>query len=118
MYIRFIGVIAAITLAACGGQGVTAEQEQRYNELETQLSQLSDQRGQLERKVKDDFRKSAQLEKKKRLQGKKSIGCGYQLKGQAFGPLPFKKRKGRSARLKSIGSSPLSGCASYTLRVQ
>ena len=72
----------------------------------------------MEREVAQAFQKSGELERSKGLKGKQTFGCGYRVSGQALGPLPFKKKKGKNAKFGQGKSSKRASCKSHTLRVK
>lgn len=105
-------------LVGCAGNQLTPEENQRYEQLNQELNEIRAERGQIERDVNQAFQKSGQLEKSKSLKGKQTLSCGYSIGGQALGPLPFKKRKGKNAKFGQGKSSKRPSCKSHTLRVK
>ena len=103
--------------SGCGG-GLNAQETERYNRAEAQLTKLKRERNALEGQVKRDFNESAKLERARQLTGRVSASCRPQLTGQRLGPLPFKNRKGRSAHLKPGNGRAPSGCTPNKLSVR
>ena len=102
----------------CAGSQLTPEEEQRYNSLLEERRQISNERAQLAQQVKRDFAESGKIEKKKKALAKSALNCGYSLNNQAFGPLPFKKKKGKNAKLGNGKKSTRSGCTEHSFKVK
>ena len=114
-----LALMYLLTLAGgCAGNQLTPEENQRYEQLGQELHEIQATRSQMEQHVAQAFQKSGQLEKSKGLTGQKTLSCGYRVGGQAFGPLPFKKRKGKNAKFGQAKSSKRASCKSHTLRVK
>ena len=113
-------VVSALMVAftsGCGG-GLSPEETERYNLAEAELAKLRQDQNALERRVKQDFNESGKLERSRKLKGTVSASCRQQLANQRFGPLPFRKRKGKSAHLKSGSGRVPSGCTPHKINVR
>ena len=109
--------LLCILMIGCGGSQLTPDEEARYHELQTERSKIAQKRQKMVRDVERAFKKSGDLERSKSKRAKRVLSCGYpSLQGQSLGPLPFKKRKGKSARFKKQGSK--SGCTTYSMKVR
>lgn len=117
-WILSAALIYMIPLSGCAGNQLTPEENQRYEKLGLELSEIQAERAQMEREVTQAFQKSGKLERSNGLKGKLTFGCGYRVGGQALGPLPFKKKKGKNAKFGQGKPSKRASCKSHTLRVK
>ena len=103
---------------ACAGSQLTPDEEKRYQSLQEERNQIANERAQLARQVQQDFAESARLEKQKKAIAKQALNCGFSLNKKAFGPLPFKKKKGKKAVLGSGKKAKRSGCSEHSFKVK
>ncbi len=111
-------ILSLFFTVACGGSQLTPDEEKRYQSLQEERNKIASERAQLARQVQQDFAESGRLEKQKKSLAKQALNCGYSLNKQAFGPLPFKKKKGKNAILGSSQNAKRSGCSEHTLKVK
>lgn len=103
----------------CAGSQLSTEEQNRYDELSAERDSISQERAQLAKRVQADFEKSGQLESKtKALVKSASLSCGFKLNGQSFGPLPFKKKRGKQLSFGQDQKATRSGCAKHTLKIK
>ena len=104
------------TLSGCGGSNLTAQEQERYEQLNQELAEVQRERNELSQNVQRAFKRSGELERSKKLTGSKTVSCQYRVGGQALGPLPFKKKKGKSLKLGR--GKPSRSCNTHTLKVR
>lgn len=103
----------------CAGSQLTPEEQTRYDQLIGERDQIASERAELARQVNADFSKSGRLEEKHKAMAKDlTLSCGYAVSKSSFGPLPFKKKKGKQATFGSAKSASRSGCKRHSLRVK
>ena len=103
---------------ACAGSQLTPDEEKRYQSLQEERNQIANERAQLARQVQQDFAESGRLEKQKKVIAKQALNCGYSLNKKAFGPLPFKKKKGKKAVFGNGKKAKRSGCSEHSFKVK
>ena len=111
-------IFSLLCTVACAGSQLTPDEEKRYQSLQEERNQIANERAKLARQVQQDFAESARLEKQKKAMAKQALACGQSLGNQAFGPLPFKKKKGKKAVIGSGKRAKRSGCSEHTFKVK
>ena len=105
--------------AGCAGSQLSPEEQSRYDQLNAERDRISYERAQLARQVQADFAKSGRLEAKhKTIVKNAALSCGFKVSKQAFGPLPFKKKRGKSLRFGASKSAARSGCKRHSLKIK
>jgi hypothetical protein len=119
---KCMSIICILSLSTgsfgCAGSQLTPQEEERYNTLLTEQKEISNERAQLAQQVKRDFTESGRIEKVKKAIAKRALNCGFSIQNQSFGPLPFKKKKGKKAKFGANGRASRSGCTAHSLKVK
>ena len=111
-------LLASVFYMGCGGSQLTPEEEAKYEKLQAERSELASDRKAMTADVDRAFKRSGTLEGQGASRVDDVLACGQRsLQNQSFGPLPFRKKKDKSAHIIQSGSAR-SGCQAYTLKVR
>lgn len=118
--ITLLNGVLLVYITGCGGTELNPQQQREYEELTQKVKTLRAEARKKESKVQEGYLKSGRLEKKAKLKTTQLMSCGVSLKGQKLGPLPFKKKKGKSLILKNEEMKKKGGhrCFQYQTRIR
>ena len=111
--------ISLFGVTGCASSQLSPEEQSRYDQLIAERDQISSERAQLAQQVQSDFTKSGRLETKhKALVKNAALSCGFTMSDQSFGPLPFKKKRGKTLKFGAAKSSARTGCKKHSLKIK